>query len=211
MWIESCRNNFWLDGHGPITEKYTRNEFVRWAKELSCLQEIEVPRNVRGNFYLNENSSEQLHVFCDASKIAHATVAFLRVESSMGTSVELVQSKARVAAIHEMTIPRIELMARTIGARMVGSIITSLGREIECFYWTDSTIAIAWIQRNDEWGTFVGNRVKEIVQLDSPKRWRHVPGKMNPADMPSRGCSPRQLLQSIWWEGPEWLKRSSNL
>src|ERR1700743_2831017 len=62
--------------------------------------------------------------------------------------------------------------------------------------------------RNDEWGTFGGNRIKEICKLSAPNQWYHVPGKMNPAALPSRGCSPQKLVDSRWWEGPEWLRRS---
>jgi hypothetical protein len=29
---------------------------------------------------------------------------------------------------------------------------------------------------------------------------------MNPAVPPSRGCTVHQLIQSRWWEGPNWLK-----
>ncbi|GFX36243.1 integrase catalytic domain-containing protein [Trichonephila clavipes] len=32
---------------------------------------------------------------------------------------------------------------------------------------------------------------------------------MNITDLLSRGCSPRQMLNSKWWEGPSWLKQNS--
>ncbi|GFT20836.1 integrase catalytic domain-containing protein [Trichonephila clavipes] len=34
-------------------------------------------------------------------------------------------------------------------------------------------------------------------------------GNMNIADLLSRGCSPRQMLSSRWWERPSWLKQNS--
>jgi hypothetical protein len=35
--------------------------------------------------------------------------------------------------------------------------------------------------------------------------WPHVPGAMNPAELPSCVCSVRQLLEARWWEGTPWF------
>ncbi|GFW37849.1 integrase catalytic domain-containing protein [Trichonephila clavipes] len=35
--------------------------------------------------------------------------------------------------------------------------------------------------------------------------WRHIPGKLNAADLVSRGCSGEHLLQGKWCERPTWL------
>lgn len=67
-------------------------------------------------------------------------------------------------------------------------------------------INITWIQRNDNWGTFVGNRVRRILHLTA--EWRHVPGVLNLADL--AGCNPKELLETNWWKGPERLKLSEN-
>lgn len=87
-------------------------------------------------------------------------------------------------------------MGCTVGSRLLKGIQDSLQLEIPVFMWTDSTVTLAWIRRNDEWGTFVGNRIKEILTLTTVQNWRHVPGVINPADLPSRGCSGKELLKS---------------
>ncbi|CAL8110327.1 unnamed protein product [Orchesella dallaii] len=33
---------------------------------------------------------------------------------------------------------------------------------------------------------------------------RHIQGKDSPADLTSRGCNGKQMVESRWWEGPEW-------
>ena len=40
------------------------------------------------------------------------------------------------------------------------------------------------------------------------QHWRHVPTATNPADLASRGMSPKELVHSqLWWQGPEWLSQ----
>ncbi|GIY18772.1 reverse transcriptase, partial [Caerostris darwini] len=92
-------------------------------------------------------------------------------------------------------------------SRLAKYVVTALSlREVPTYYWTDATVALCWIQREENWGVFVNNRVREIRSLSKKEYWRHIPGKLNPADIASRGCTLQHLLQYGWWEGPEFLK-----
>lgn len=134
-------------------------------------------------------------------------MVYLRSESEDDVVVQIVQAKARVAPLKKLTIPRLEHLSATIGARLTNSVIKNTGlTDIPVYYWTDSTTVLAWIKREDHGGAFVGNRVKEIKLLTNVQDWNHVPGDMNAAHLPSRGCSPLHLVKLRWWEGPCWLK-----
>ncbi|GFU92854.1 uncharacterized protein TNCV_2080001 [Trichonephila clavipes] len=127
-------------------------------------------------------------------------------------SVILVRAKSRVAPLKLLSIPRLELMACCVGARLVNSILKALNMpDFKVTLWSDSTTALWWIKEYGNWSVFVANRVKEIRQLTQIQSWKYVPGNMNIADLLSRGCSPRQMLNSKWWEGPSWLKQNSNI
>jgi hypothetical protein len=183
-------------------------EFIMWWNEMNnLLLSFRIPRNCCGGLQFDEDQS-QVHVFCDASKGAYAAVVFLRIETEDQVSVQLLESKVRVAPVKQATIPRLELLSCTIGARLMDSVTKALNlKTTPTYYWSDSTTALSWIKRSDEWGTFVGNRVREILQLSNVENWYHVPGALNPADLPSRGIMPRKFEELKWWEGPEWLKK----
>ena len=48
--------------------------------------------------------------------------------------------------------------------------------------------------------------VTEIQKLVPAELWRHCKGTGNPADLPSRGATPRELQSNVvWLRGPQWL------
>ncbi|XP_017466115.1 PREDICTED: uncharacterized protein LOC108359016 [Rhagoletis zephyria] len=56
---------------------------------------------------------------------------------------------------------------------------------------------------------FVANRVSELQMNSVGINWRYVPTKQNPADIVSRGCMARELLNTMWFKGPAFLSRNT--
>ena len=66
---------------------------------------------------------------------------------------------------------------------------------------------LCWIKNDRVLKQYVGNRIREILQVSSREEWYFVPGSLNPADFPSRAKAPPNILSSCcWWEGPDYLK-----
>ncbi|GFV55410.1 uncharacterized protein TNCV_2463001 [Trichonephila clavipes] len=177
------------------------------VKELWDLETIGIRDPVENiKKYCEMNSDLDLHVFVDASKEAYAACIFVRTKLASGNKLRLLRAKARVAPTKSVSMPRLELLACCVGTRLANSIRNSLDiPDLKITYWSDSMVALHWIKNNGEWSIFVSNPIKEIARISSPENWRHVPGRMNPTDVLSRGCSPRYLLESKWFGGPEWL------
>ncbi|XP_055948250.1 uncharacterized protein LOC129981435 [Argiope bruennichi] len=184
-----------------------RKEFLQWFQELKHLSDIQIPRCVQASS--KDISNCTIHTFVDGSKDAYAAVTFLRIENNGRIELFLLAAKSRVAPLRGTTIPRMELLAAVIGARLANSVVEALGwKNVTIYYWSDSTTVLAWILREENWSVFVRNRVQEIRKLSNPTSWRHIPGDKNPADLPSRGCKAKHLVSLRWWEGPQWMKNA---
>ncbi|GFS91348.1 integrase catalytic domain-containing protein [Trichonephila clavipes] len=107
-----------------------------------------------------------------------------------------------------LTIPRLELCAAVLFAKLVKRIVAALQLETaEIYLWSDSMIVLAWLRKEPmDLKTFVQNRVAKIQELYPNQLWRHVPSDQKPANLVSRGVKPNKLLQQkIWFNGPTFL------
>ncbi|GFX39020.1 uncharacterized protein TNCV_3426061 [Trichonephila clavipes] len=136
------------------------NKFMKWFNEIQILKGVTVPRCMKIDIFT------ELHVFVDASKGSYAGCVFARSTVDSRVSVILVRAKSRVAPLKLLSIPRLELMACCVGARLVNSILKALNMpDLKVTLWSDSTTALWWIKEYGNWSVFVANRVKEIRQL----------------------------------------------
>lgn len=184
-------------------------EWRCWCSDLVAMKQLRFPRLVGGS---QVSSPWQIHVYCDASLSAYGACAYLRIQQDDETvSVNLIFAKSRVAPLKALSLPRLELMAALIGARMAACLQRVIVQPTTIYFWSDSTIALSWIRSPAKnWKPFVQNRVREIQNVSDPESWRHCPGTDNPADYLTRGMKAEALLASRhWWHGPAWLARES--
>ena len=201
------RNGHWDqeldDDHALIWKK--------WIFELRKAHQISLPRC----YFISASESvysAQLHAFSDGSKDAFAGTIYLRFHSAVGVSTSLVTSKMRVAPLDIKSIPRLELLGALIVTRLITRVRRTLGTLLhlnEVYCWTDNTGVLYWIKgTNKEYKQFVENRLREIRRLTQPESWAYVPSSSNPADIPTRGMTAQELMDSdLWWYGPPWLSQ----
>ncbi|XP_058449025.1 uncharacterized protein LOC131428985 [Malaya genurostris] len=198
--------NLWrlqLDWDTPVAKSFAC-QWYDFQQNLSALTDLRVSRPVISPGY----DRVEIHGFSDASEAAYGACIYLRsIQSEGSCTVRLLISKSKVAPIGIQTIPRLELCAAQLLARLLTQVQNSTNVIGTVYLWTDSSIVLNWIATSPSaWKTFVANRVAEIQELTSHVEWNHVPSKDNPADLISRGMDLQELLTNdLWWTGPQWL------
>ncbi|XP_058827116.1 uncharacterized protein LOC131687095 [Topomyia yanbarensis] len=196
----------------PIPEALTAR-WHKWTELLSRLDQTRIPRCYFPGKASTEIESLQLHVFVDASESAYACVAYFRAVVSGQIQCALVAGKSKVAPLKILTIPKLELQAAVIGARLLQTISSSCSLSIcQRFIWTDSRTVLSWIISDQRiYRQFVSVRVGEILNLTNPTEWRWIASKQNVADEATKwGLGPNLMPEGRWCQGPKFLFDSQN-
>uniref|UniRef100_A0A453YZM1 Endonuclease n=1 Tax=Anopheles gambiae TaxID=7165 RepID=A0A453YZM1_ANOGA len=184
-------------------------DWRRWVDVFPLIAQLRIPRcyfpEAREKVYENA----ELHLFVDASQLAYACVLYLRVVDSEGEPhCTMLCGKAKVAPLKPLTIPKMELQACLLGARLLKS--TEQHHPISVkkrVLWTDSTVALSWIHADPRnYRPFVANRVAEIQENTNVNEWRWVPTQDNPADEATKWKGRANFnWDGIWFQGPSFL------
>lgn len=198
------------DWSSSLTEQENRT-FGRLLKELEQVAGKKVPRGLTGP------GLKELHVFCDASPQAMGAVAYLVDTSScerllLCAKLKLAPKKfatrvsdERMRAVPEVTVPRLELMAAVMAARLVETLLLQLPRETPVALYTDSSITLHRIQGDsNRQEPFEMRRLQVIHELTDVGQWHHIRTDQNPADLPTRDRTTRTWIDKpLWWQGPD--------
>lgn len=192
-------------------DKVPKEIYTEWSQlqtDLQALNTLTIPRHLN----IFPDRTIIFHGFADASMTAYGACIYVSVFNSVQSDTQLICSKSRVAPTKSktQTIPRLELAAALLLSKLMVKVEVSLQqRPSRIFLWSDSSIALYWI--NDlpsRWHVFVANRVAKIQEYTRGlhAKWGHVSTDQNPADLISRGVTVEHLKQSsLWWKGPNFI------
>ncbi len=188
----------------PLSGEHQRT-WEKWLAQLPTLEHFSVPRCIK----IEVPTVVELHIFSDASSTVYAAVAYLKCEYEKTLpSSRLICARAHVVPVGKLSVPRLELLAADLAVQLREQVLRTLKLSVDrVHHWTDSTTVLYWLHNEKHrLQLFVYNKVSRIQAATNLSEWHWVPTAANPADIPSRGCSAQQLIESkLWKTGPEFL------
>ncbi|XP_058816664.1 uncharacterized protein LOC131679936 [Topomyia yanbarensis] len=178
LWRTGC------DWDDAIDELSFR-KWLRWTNILADVPVFKLPRSYFGTARSDEVEEVQLHIFADASETAYGCVAYFRAIVRGKVVCSLVMSRAKVAPLKQLSIPRLELLAAVLAARLARTIEQNHNFTISrVVFWIDAEVVLSWIRSDQRrYKQFVGFRIGEILSLTKLTDWRWVPTRLNVADL----------------------------
>jgi hypothetical protein len=187
--------------------------FKEWFADIPQLKQLRFTRYLPGKL-------DKVAIFGDASKKGIGAVAYVVKRQPDGTrKSQIVYSKSTLMPKDlrkkdfqdALTIARAELIAITCCINMSTYIQNALRPNVvtgDVHIFTDSLLNLQRIQRGKgHCKVWEERRVCQVLDNKGDTKIHFCPGKLNPADLPSRGCHLPELVEqlSFWKEGPDFL------
>lgn len=196
-----------IDWKDEIKEEH-HARWLKWLEMLTQVENLSIPRCYLKQMKNWQNAKVQLHVFMDASRDCSAAVAYLRIACQEEVVVSIVMAKSKVAPIKMLSIPKLELVAAILGARISNTVTENLTIGIEeIFFWVDSITVLHWIRSDTKniKGQFEKFRVAEIQDTTKVANWRYISTKYNVADDATKKNRSTINSEDRWFKGPSFL------
>lgn len=186
-------------------------KWKQFERDLHLLANFKISRHL----FVCKQSVTMLVGFADACESSYGALVYMRTHTAGTIHSNLICAKSKVAPLKSITIPRLELLAATLLAKLIDFLVKVFQSRLciqKIYALSDSTITLSWINSPPHrWKVFVANRVSIIQNLVPASSWYHVNGVCNISDPLSRGLDvPSFLSTKEWVCGPSWLSQEES-
>ncbi|GBP02979.1 hypothetical protein EVAR_69128_1 [Eumeta japonica] len=183
-------------------------KWQKWKTVITHIESVRIPRCY--SHHLSEAANVELHTFTDAGEDAYAAVCYIRVAYQGNYDVIIAAGKSKVAPLKPTSIPRLELQAAVVGARLANKVQNMQRINFTAkYFWSDSKTVLQWLRMDPKkFQAFVMHRVGEILETTEVSQWRWVPSKMNPADLATKVQTHWDV--PTWFSGPKFLHENTS-
>ncbi|GFV15910.1 uncharacterized protein TNCV_988931 [Trichonephila clavipes] len=210
QWVAEGFDTYPMDASISLETNETKVLGIAWQTLDDCLSldtkdHLRIPRLVLDPTNDEVSDLIEIHIFCDASKLAYGAADYVKVRKQKEGLVNLITSKTMVAPLKAVTVPRLELLGALVVARLSSRVQEIIHKKKECkvFHWTNYKTVLFWIKGSSKrWKQFVANRVQEISKLTDPDSWFHCSRQDDPSDFLTR----KSKLGGLWETNIKSLK-----
>ena len=209
------------DGGISWDDRLTADQCREWrniAKQVNGSPSISIDR-----FVGRRDSKYRLIAFTDSSKSMYGVVIYIQDLSTNKISFLMAKNRIINKQLEGKSIPCLEFHAISFGAETLNELHRELSGDLcvlpisvtELHLCSDSMVALNWIYSSEHkldkmqrLSPFILNRLNCISKhCDSfPISFHYIPGIQNPADCVTRPISYKQLMQTDYFLGPEFLR-----
>ena len=153
-----------------------------WKQSIQNLNHVKIERW----FKYSSTNPVELHRFADASEKANGAVAYIKTINNGNVNCNFVLAKSRLTPINKpsLTIPRLELEAALIAARLVKIIVQEIKITVSNIsLWSDSTTVLKYIKNGEtQFEKYVLRWTHEINSITNSENWNYIESNLNVAD-----------------------------